>query len=160
MIESQDGSTTHGRATLLARRRALEEEIAAIDRTLALLEGIGALPEEVAARAEVANERNNISDFSPHAAHSIPKSPKSTLDAVAEILRQNPGRPLTATEVLERLLRRGVSLSQRDPHTTALTALTALAEGREARGESEGVHALGEDRFVWRVAERSTSERV
>ena len=155
MIESQDGSTTHGRATLLARRRALEEEIAVIDRTLALLEGIAALPLEVAVRAELDNQPAAAAYRSlVRGSHSSPKAPKTTLDAAAEILRQHAGKPMRATEVLERLLRRGVSLSPRDPHSTALTALTTLAEARDASGEAEGVYALGEDRFIWRAAER------
>ena len=155
VIESQDGSTTHGRATLLARRRALEEEIAIIDRTLALLEGIITLPQEVSARAAAALTAADRAEGHPatRGSHSTSKSPKTTLDAVSEILRQSADKPLRATEVLERLLRRGVSLSPRDPHSTALTALTALAEAREERGDPEGIYAIGEDRFVWRAVQ-------
>lgn len=67
--------------------------------------------------------------------------------AIIEILKAHPGEPLHADAILAAVRAKGISVSEKDPKATIVTALLRMAR---TRGEKEsGVVKAGGNRFRW-----------
>jgi hypothetical protein len=70
--------------------------------------------------------------------------------AIIEILKNAGGQPVHAQEILDAVKARGISVSEKDPKATIVTALLRMHRERMARGPHvEGVAKLGKNFFAW-----------
>lgn len=85
----------------------------------------------------------------PTATRKSPGPSSVIKPAVSEILKAAQGQPVHASVILEGIQERGISVSEKDPKATIVTALLRMHRNRLLDRSAEGVEKMGKNYFRW-----------